>query len=493
MSIQRQYSLPNCTLMLEGWGNDLPLAGASTTRPVLSILTSATCLFAGHEKPLTGGREFFESLIACANQYAQEFLSGVPHGALSDRAQASVEIAPLSANLHRLTVRPQSFKDDPIKKTNAVPLELELSTVHLFDLVEAIDQFYADTQTLPELSPNLAPAPKRNVVAKEPVAQRLLPAVLGVSGLAAAAIAFFFIPVPRAPEPEASQPDAAEVSAAPSAETPASPPSASASESDPEADVIPNAEQVDTLLNTAPELRDPILLNTLATNLDDTITESWGQEYSFTNPLVYRVGVAENGDILGFKPIDDTALTSVRETPLLDLLYVPVDSELPTTEPIGQFQVTFTPEGEVEVEPWATAATPDATPEETAAEDTSDADVSSSSNSAVELGPEITDPEELARLNGTLYAKVLDRLPQDEDDFGDQWDSDLVYKVHFTPGGDVVAIEPSDEAAEEQQDYLGLSELIVQDESLSGRDQGEFMVVITDDGILQVSPWDGFQ
>ena len=61
MSIQRQYSLPNCTLMLEGWGNDLPLAGASTTRPVLSILTSATCLFAGHEKPLTGGREFFES------------------------------------------------------------------------------------------------------------------------------------------------------------------------------------------------------------------------------------------------------------------------------------------------------------------------------------------------------------------------------------------------------------------------------------------------
>lgn len=342
------------------------------------------------------------------------------------------------------------------------------------------------------------------MVASEPVGQRVLPAALGVSGLAAAAIAFFFIPVPKVPEPEANQPDAAEVSATTTPETAGASPSTFPDTLGTEADVIPNADQVDTLLNTAPELRDPILLNTLAANLDDTITESWGQEYSFTSPLAYRVGVAENGDILGFKPIDDAALTSVRDTPLLDLLYVPVDSELPTTEPIGQFQVTFTPEGEVEVEPWSTT-TAEASDEAISSEDaersedisedaerSEETEDSSASRDALELGPEITDPDELERLNGTLYTKVLDSLPRDPE-FGEQWDSDLVYKVHFTPGGDVVAIEPSDDAAEDQLDYLGLPELLVQDEELSERDQGEFMVVITDDGILQVSPWDGFK
>lgn len=485
MSIQRQYSLPNCTLMLEGWGNDLPLSGATTTRPVLSILTSATCMFTGQEKPLTGGREFFESLIACANKYAQEFLSGVPHGGSSDRTQPPVEIKQLSANLHRLTVRPQSFKDDPIKKSNVVPIDLELSTVHLFDLVEAIDQFYADTQTLPELSPNLVPASKRNVVATEPIGQRVLPAALGLSGLAAAAIAFFYIPVPKFPEPESTQPDAAEVSDATPTDT-AVPPSATPAADD--AATIPNAEQVDALLNTAPELRDPILLNTLATNLDETITESWGQDYSFTNPLVYRVGVAENGDILGFKATDDDSLNAVKETPLLDLLYVPVDSEIPTTEPIGQFQVTFTPDGEVEVEPWNAETVADAS---TSPVD-SESERSTTAAADVEVGPEITDPDELRRLNGNLYSEILSALP-DDPNFGDDWDTDLVYKVHYTPDGDVVALEPSDDEASQYADYLGLSDLVTEDEAAAERDQGEFMVVVTDDGILEVSPWDGFK
>lgn len=477
MSIQRQYSLPNCTLMLEGWGNDLPLSDVATTRPVLSMLTNATCLFTGQDQPLTGGREFFESLITCASRYAQEFLSGVPHGSVSDRNQAPISLAPLSANLHRLTIRPQAFQDDPIKKTNVAPIDLDLSTVHIFDLVEAIDQFYADTQTLPELTPDLVPAPKRNVVASEPVGQRILPAALGLSGLAAAAIAFFYIPVPKFPEPEAEQPNTAEVSPTPSPDASA-PPEASPTATDTgasESSAIPNEAQVDALLNTAPELRDPAVLTTLATNLDDTLTESWGQEYSFTEPLVYRVGVAENGDILGFKNVNDDALTYLKQTPLLDLLYVPVDSEIPTDEPIGQFEVVFNPDGEVNVEPW--------NPEVAIA--------SPSADESPKVGPEIKDPDELERLNGNLYAEILGVLP-DDPGFGNDWDTDLVYKVHYTPDGDVVAIEPSDAEAERYVDYLGLSDLINTDPALAEREQGEFMVVVTDDGILQVSPWDGF-
>jgi hypothetical protein len=482
MSIQRQYSLPNCTLMLEGWGNELPLGDTSTTRPVLSMLTLATCLFTGQEKPLAGGREFFESLIACASLYAQEFLSGVPHGNPRDRAaEPSVELTPLSANMHRLTVRPQSFQDDPIKKSNVTPIALDLTTVHLFDLVEAIDQFYADTQTLPELSPNFTPAPKRNVVASEPIAQRMVPAALGISGLAVAAIAFFFIPVPAPREPEPAATNAVNSTEV----TPNNPAAGNSPNSDSNAAADfqnpQTSEQINALLDTAPEIRDPAVLDAMAVNLDETLRTAWGQDVSFSDDLVYRVGVAENGDILGFKAENDAALTAVNETPLRQLLYTPVDPEAPVNEPIGQFQVTFTPEGTVEVIPWrylgAIAPTSSATPRST--------------QTTTALGPKITDSAELERLNSILYRQVLEALPRDPD-FADQWEDDLVYKVHFTPDGDVVAFEPADTEAERHATYLGLPELVNASPALADREQGEFMVVVTENGVLQVNPWDGW-
>ena len=78
MTIQRQYSLPNCTLVLEGLNTETPNGGIHS---VMSMVTNVECYLAGQEKPLSGGRDFLNSLVAAVSDYAQEFLSNVPRPA----------------------------------------------------------------------------------------------------------------------------------------------------------------------------------------------------------------------------------------------------------------------------------------------------------------------------------------------------------------------------------------------------------------------------
>ena len=78
MTIRRQYSLPNCTLVLDGL-SDSNSTGMADSRPLMSSLFNAECHFVGHEQPLFGGRDFLTSLVATVSNYAQEFLSGIPH------------------------------------------------------------------------------------------------------------------------------------------------------------------------------------------------------------------------------------------------------------------------------------------------------------------------------------------------------------------------------------------------------------------------------
>ncbi|MDB9484098.1 DUF4335 domain-containing protein, partial [Dolichospermum circinale CS-537/05] len=71
MNIQRKYSLPNCTLLLEGLSDMTRTAGNQggiapnfqDLRPELSILVNAECYLSSHTQPIVGGREFFESLV----------------------------------------------------------------------------------------------------------------------------------------------------------------------------------------------------------------------------------------------------------------------------------------------------------------------------------------------------------------------------------------------------------------------------------------------
>ena len=357
MTIQRQYSLPNCKLVLEGLSD--PAAAIDPVRPLLSILVNAECHFSGYEQPIGGGREFFDSLAACVSQYAQEFLSGIQHPI----EQGLVQLQKLDADHHRLTVQPQA--------DGSQTQSIDLGTVQLFDLVEAIDQFIADPQTLPDFKLALAPLSKRYVASSEPIAQRAAPVAIGLSSLAAAAALLFLIPIPevRRPEPagennssdtvgQVSPTAAAGSSPQPSptdppiaAETPSPSPTASPIASSPGA--TPSDAEVTALLNTAPEITSPETVRDLKLSLRDRLDQAWAQRPpAFDERLEYRVAVSEEGDILGFKFVNDASIAHVRETPLLDESYQPIDPNAPNREPIAQMRVVFTPSGVVQVSPW---------------------------------------------------------------------------------------------------------------------------------------------
>ncbi len=385
MTIQRQYSLPNCTLVLQGVGD--PAASGGMAHSLLSMVTGFQCYLAGQEKPLSGGRDLLNQLITTVSDYAQTYLSGIPHrsklasnaAGVGQRGGSSVQIAQVSPTLHRLLVQPQEVHvDSPVDPTAN---QFDLTTTQFFDLVEAIDQMLADGQTLPDLTLNLSPLPKRQAAVQKPATQQTVPALLGVAGLAAAAAALFFVPIPevRRPEPvpnatSQTQPGASPATSpspgsspapteSPSPEATNSPtessPIASPVES-PAANASPGAatESANAATNPAaaailtnrPEITEPTELERLQVALYDRLDRAWRTEPTFKEALIYRVGVSPSGEVLGFRFANDTALNFVNETPLVDLRYPP--NEANSQEPLAQFRVVFQPDGVLEVSPW---------------------------------------------------------------------------------------------------------------------------------------------
>ncbi|MEG3955446.1 DUF4335 domain-containing protein [Microcoleus sp. herbarium2] len=390
MTIRRQYSLPNCTLVLEGLSD-----GSATSqldkRPVLSILMSAECYVTGLGEPLSGGREFFESLVRVVSSYAQEFMSGVHYPDRYGPNLGMVQLHRIDGNLHRLTVLPASTgSPSQIDQKTELSAQVDLTTVQLFDLVEAIDQFFADTQTLPELSLQLTPISKRYVKSAEPLAKRSLPAVVGVSSLALAAMAFFLVPLPEVlrprdpvpqpnpggqnlgtptpggsgspnpnPTPEADgllpgaqTPNAESTSPTPSpAPQPEASPSATPqSNTSPESTPSPVSEGLASPEVAAVPISDPAEIELLKGKLSQQIDGVVKNKPPVDAELVYRVSVAQDGAIVGYKS-ENSAAVDRSETPLSELLYKPVGSR-PPAEPLADFRVVFAPDGNVQVTPW---------------------------------------------------------------------------------------------------------------------------------------------
>jgi hypothetical protein len=165
--------------------------------PDLNIILNARCQFVGINQSLEGGRAFLEALAKAVSAYAQQCLSGIQHPkATKGESGEWAELTPLPDQaLHRLTWHPPTDESQH-------PITLELTTVQLFDLVEAVDQFIADRHTLPDFSVTLQPLSRRYRQPDEPFVQRAVPATLGAVSLAILAAALYVLPIPEVRKPE---------------------------------------------------------------------------------------------------------------------------------------------------------------------------------------------------------------------------------------------------------------------------------------------------
>jgi len=459
MSIQRLYSLPNCTLRLEGWNDNT----SASPPEVLSNLTEAECQFTGIQQSLTGGKEFLGSLVTAVSHYGQAFLSGVHVPASQSQTSTLVHLSRLGENQHRLIAQPTTVAVNGKESTGAKPIQIDLTTMQLFDLVEAIDQFFADTQTLPDLSPAWKPVSQRYVQASVPVVQRAAPAALGISGLALAAIALFFVPVPEIERPtepasqsetsESTEENLAATTPEPSSQTPPTERRSSLS-----------AASLEDVFNSSPEITDSTQLYRLNWRLFEQVDRAWSDRSDRDGELVYRVTTGSDGAILGYKPVNPAAIElGVENTPLADLIYIPTESSKNSSEPIAQFKVVFTPTGVVEVSPWWGFTEPP------------------------RITSQITDTSVVDNLNQTLY-DLIDRNWKTTPTF----DGDLLYRVGVSEDGKIADYEPLNQSAYKYLDRTPLPSLREKERSLFNQAQAQFQVVFTSTGTIQVTLWQGY-
>lgn len=196
MNIKRQYTLPNCNLTLEGIeDSDTENVDILDGQSPMSILINAECNFLNSNQTLSGGSVFLENLSRAVSLYAQEFLSGLSQPKTGSLEYPQITVEKIDSYLHRLAV-------DPEPNAGESKTEVKLTTVELFDLVDAIDQFYSDRATLPSMTLDLHSVSKRYRKPEQSLSERLTPVAIGFSSLAMAAAAFFVIPPPEVRPPQ---------------------------------------------------------------------------------------------------------------------------------------------------------------------------------------------------------------------------------------------------------------------------------------------------
>ncbi|MEH2216520.1 MAG: DUF4335 domain-containing protein [Nostoc sp.] len=477
MNIQRKYSLPNCTLLLEGLSDVTRAAHFQEMRPELSILVNAECYLSGYNQPLTGGREFFESLVRAVSGYAQEFLSSVPNPQAHNQESELVEFRKVDGNRHRLIIHsegaPEGFESHS-NNSKRPPIEIDLNTVQLFDLVEAVDQFFADTQTLPELSLELQPVTRRYGGASQALIRQAVPAAVGVSSLAVAAIAFNLIPPPqiRPPQPQPEKQSSSTTNnITPPASAAATPIAVATPTPTSTANTKPAVQDLEALLNTVPEITDPSQLRALNRQVYNQIHPAWTNRSGLKEELIYRLGVAADGAIVGYKAVNKEANLGVSQTPLPNVLYNPASRPPISKEPIAQFRVVFTTRGVLEVSPWrGYARTPEV------------------------VGAKITDSNIVKSLNQKLYNTVRQTWSGTH-----TFTRDLKYRVAVNKDGVIADYEPLNQVA---FDYFRETPLPKMFNDVYGSNVAppndkeplaHFQVIFKPNSTLEVTPWQGYQ
>lgn len=470
MSIRRQYSLPNCTLVLEGM-SDKAETDEGAERPLLSILVNAECHFEGHSTSLSGSRAFLESLVRSVSAYAQEFLSGIVHPQAMNEERVRFER--LTTNhLHRLIWQPETDHNG----ADAQPIALDLTTVQLFDLLEAVDQCLADHRTLPGFNLELVPVSRRYRKAEVPVTQRIAPAALGISGLVVAAAALFFVPVPEVREGELVPTDA-EIEEIIPEETEGTEPDPLPTEPDSnsESPTTPQSLNLDispeVTLAEATEITDPTQLWYLQRNLYRTLDQAWDDRATLETNSTYRVWVTPGGLIVNYEPVADTPAGIEEATPLPEIARPSTPTETDDETALADYRVVFTRRGILQVSPW------------------------NGYQGEPTLGQEITNLAQLERLQDELYQNLAATWQGVE-----TVEQDLAYRVGVTKTGVIADYQADNQAAVDYVEATPLPELwqpeaagigVGENASVMPKEPlAQYEVVLKADGTIAVQPWE---
>ncbi|MEA5595318.1 DUF4335 domain-containing protein [Rivularia sp. UHCC 0363] len=471
MNIQRKYSLPNCTLLLEGLNDASKTTQYQEMRPELSILVNAECTLSGYTQPLAGGRQFFESLVRAVSAYAQEFLSNISNPQAHNSESELVQLEKINSNQHRLSVHSDMPQQDLNNGSNAKQtIKIDLNSVQLFDLVEAVDQFFADTQTLPELTLELQPVARGHSAVQGVLLEQAVPATLGLTSLAAAAIAFNLMPAPEFKTPSTAQ---KKVSTTENVKQPVQPtPEAKqpATNAVPTPIPSPNAPGVvrdlEKLLGSAPEIKNASRLKKLNTQVYEQLNKAWANR-QVQSDLVYRLGAAGDGAIIGYKAIDQTANAAIEQTPLPKVLYNPANSGAIANEPIAQFRVVFRQSGVLEVSPWIGYV-----------------------NKSDNLGTNITDQNTLSNLNQKLSAAISQNKSANSN-----YSEVLKYRVAVKENGSIADYEPLNKAAFDNFRQTPIPKLFPGDNPNAAQTEplAQFQVEFKPGGEAEITPWQGYR
>lgn len=405
MTIRRQYQLPNCSLILDG----LSIDPAPGNEDVMSLLVNAECRISGLERSINGGYNFFAALVRAVSQYGQELLSGFAHPQVVEGEPLLVHINPGDGPYHHLVVQPEIADLGGTGDGRAI--DIKLSAVQLFDLTEAVDQFFDDRQTLPELESSLTPLPRRFVRTEQPLSDRAVPAVLGVGGLVVAAMALGMLPMPEMRDPALEGrlgDDVAQVSPVEETDSGEPPPGDAASneiaiadgaevDADADADAVLEEAIEDTTEDVTEDTTEDAVIPDADAEAEEAVAEEITEDADgedvgevaaasggnvnfesapsgrqrrlaevetlnaklkttivanreqprFGDAVSYRVRFNEAGEIAGYEAVDAAAGNAVDETPLPAL----VKSEADADEAID-YRVVFTERGVIEVSPW---------------------------------------------------------------------------------------------------------------------------------------------
>lgn len=500
MQLQRRYNLPNCTLILDGLGDPSALGLEASQR--LTILLNVECHLAGHEPVLSGGSVLFTQLVTAVSSYAQECLSGIPRPMPGE--SNLVRLTRKGDDLHQLEIFPENndsilyATDNQATPSVATVRTVNLTTVQLFDLVEAIDQFFADPLALPDFTLALRPVPKGSGTT-EPLSQRLLTPTVGLVGLVAAGVLLFNLPTPKVetprelipegqasgavgepgevPEPGAGEPSPGQSPVATDSPNPAQPSPGEGTD---------GAQALATALEEAPVIQDPQQLTTITATLFDRLNRAWTEKPTFDEALVYRVGVSGDSNVVGYREENWAAGAFVDQTPLPDLLYLPATDTNVPKEPLAEFRVVFEPSGKLEVSPWHgyPEAAPSPSPSPSSSPNPSPSPSPSGDQAqAATGGTLLTDRASLEEITPELY-RQLDQNWKVSPTFVDR----LTYQVTANSKGEILDYEAITAGADRFAAELPLKSLKTTQNS---SDFGVFRVVFTPSGVLEVSPWDG--